>query len=218
MRIQNRLLQITATSVGLFVACSSSLFAQANSLGTAGGNTGRGTTGTGGTGGTSSLTGNPLNTGGPGATQLGDISNTINQGGFVGRSDNTGRFVGNTRASQQSTQTSRTFRGMQGGGNRNQGGSASRSTSVFRPVHRVAFTFSPRTNAKIRTSLQSRMTRLSTRSPKFNGLTLAMNPKGEVVLRGTVQSESTRNLAAAMVKLEPGVRSVKNEINVLPKK
>ncbi|GAB4146748.1 MAG: hypothetical protein Tsb009_19600 [Planctomycetaceae bacterium] len=230
MKMIRQLLTVIFLGVGLLSISAEDATAQTNSLfgnngpiGQTGGTTGRGT---GGVGGTGSLTGNPLNSGGPGATQLGDLSNTINQGGFVGRSDNAGRFVGNANAGQQTNRSNRTFRGVQGrttprttgGGNFNRAGfggtAGTGSTGVFRPVHRVAFRHPVRSSAKINASLNQLVKRLAERSSRFKGLTIASHSNGEVVLRGTVESEATRKLAAAMMKLEPGVRSVKNELTV----
>ena len=41
-----------------------------------------------------------------------------------------------------------------------------------------------------------------------------MSADGQVTLRGKVPSESTRKLVAILVRLEPGVRKVQNELVV----
>lgn len=105
------------------------------------------------------------------------------------------------------------------GGNRNvQPGANGQTQLKIRPIHRVAFTYSPRTIVKLNTSLKTQFVQLASRNPRFQGLTLALNSNREVVLRGTVKDAATRKLAAAMARLEPGVRTVKNEIVVMPVK
>ena len=151
---------------------------------------------------------------GIGSTQLGDLSNTVGASGFVGRSDNSGRFVGNVNAAQQTTRNSRNFQALQGGNRNVQPGATGQTRLKIRPVHRVAFTYSPRGTARIGASLNLQFTKLAQRHPRFQGLTLALNGSNEVVIRGTVKTESTRKLAAAMARLEPGIRKVKNEIVV----
>ncbi|MCH8828563.1 MAG: BON domain-containing protein [Planctomycetes bacterium] len=202
-------------------AQTNSLFGNSGPLSTTGNATQRG--GSAVSGGGAGLSGNQLNTGAPGTAQLGDLSSTIGQGGFIGRSDSAGRFVGNTNAGQQSTRTNRTFQAVQGGGNRGQttggnfgrnAGGGSASQSIFRPVQRVAFVFQRRPVASVRASIQVRLDRLALRSARFKGLSFSMNGTSEVVLRGKVKTASTRNLVAALAKLEPGVRKVRNEIVV----
>lgn len=213
---------VSGLAIGLIGILATSASAQANSLfgnssptNTGGGTANRGSA-VGGAGGGTQLQGNAL-TGGIGTTELGDLANTVGQGAFVGRSDNTGRFVGNANASQQTNNSQQRFRGVQNTGGRNvQPGanSGGQTRLTVRPVHRVAFSFQSRTPAKLQSALTRQFVKLASRNPRFQGLTLALNGSSEVVIRGTVKTESARRLAAAMAKLEPGVRSVKNEIVV----
>ena len=159
--------------------------------------------------------------------QFGQLSNTIGQG-FVGRSDNAGRFVGQQQAGQQSTQTRRSFRGVgttgQPGANSpfgnnrfGQSGGAfggSSQQTILRPVHRIAFRYPQRATTAINTTLQMRFARLAARQPQFRGISVILQGDGEAVLRGTVFSAEDKRLAAHLVRLEPGVRRIRNEITV----
>lgn len=217
-------LAVSGLALGIIAATTGAASAQTNSLfgnsGTSGRTTGTtgggGTTGRSGTGaGQGGLTGNALNSG-IGSTQFGDLSNSTGQSGFVGVGDNAGRFVGNRNAAQQTNQLSRNFQGARAGNTNVQPGANNNTQLKIRPIHRVAFNYSPRTIGRLQSSLNTQFTKLAQRNPRFQGLTLALNGSNEVVLRGTVNSEATRKLAAAMAKLEPGVRTVKNEIVVKP--
>ena len=153
--------------------------------------------------------------------------------GFVGRSDNAGRFVGaatqETRGQQQQTQTqTRNFggRGNFGGfgGNNNffnqlrNSGAFGRTTSqnrgVFRPQQRIAFAYSKPSTAKVSTTITRRFTRMSTRRPEFAAIKFELDDAGIVTLRGVVDSESAKRLAASMTRLQPGVRTVRNELTI----
>ena len=52
------------------------------------------------------------------------------------------------------------------------------------------------------------------RRPALRGVNVEADESGRVLLKGTVDSEGARDLAAAIVRLEPGVRDVVNELEV----
>ena len=54
------------------------------------------------------------------------------------------------------------------------------------------------------------------RVPALRSINVAPTPNGVVILRGKVGSEDQKKLAAAMARLEPGVREVRNELVVSP--
>lgn len=187
---------------------------------------GLGTSGTGGLGGQSA---NPLGTQ-AGTTQLGQLSGTVGQG-FVGRSENVGRLVGQRLSGQQgATSTNRNFRGVTNTGRTGRAGTTVGGTggggfipgaqggtgpqTTLRPVLRVAFRYPQRQATTIRTSVTKRLRELKLRQTRFSGVTATLDEGGEVVLRGTVASEETKTLAGNFVRLEPGVRSIRNELVV----
>lgn len=145
--------------------------------------------------------------------------------GFVGGSQNQGRFVGSQFAGQQQSRGGgtgmNTFGGGRGGA---RGGSgrfsmpnrASRTTRTrrVRPSHRVAFTFQSRSMTTIKTSLDTRFSSLLTSRPQFKGVTVAVGKPGELTLSGEVPTAAAQRMAAAMVRMEPGVRKVINQLSV----
>jgi osmotically-inducible protein OsmY len=83
----------------------------------------------------------------------------------------------------------------------------------IRPQQKVAFEIPHRTETEIRTTLQTRFEGL-TSNPALRGVAFDMNSEGIVTLRGEVATVSARQLAANLVRLEPGVRKVVNELTV----
>lgn len=238
----------TAFAQGLFGGGGATTQAGGSSFGGSSGLTRSATSASGFTsqfGGTNSLGGQTgagaLNTSGLGqqtngmagpqiSTQLGELSQTIGQGGFVGGSDTAGRFVGNVQAGQQSiqaTQTGTAGRGGQFGGGQfgNRGGSTFNQQSGFnqggaqgrrvvRPRLQIAFEHPRPATTAVQTNLNSQFTRLRTSRPELQGVQIQMGDDREVVLRGRVDSENDKKLAAMLARLEPGVRTVKNEITI----
>ena len=141
--------------------------------------------------------------------------------GFVGRSENTGRLVGNQLVGQQQSQQTARFNAGRAGsgrfnaGNFNQSNSSSRRRMI-RPRQRIAFAYRKRGTAAIGKSLKVRFERVPRYRSAFKTVSFEMNAEGRVILKGEVSSEQTRKLAANMVRLEPGVRSIQNELTVKP--
>jgi len=137
--------------------------------------------------------------------------------GFVGRTDNPDRFVGNNQAGPAVlNQQPPTYDQRNGG--QISGGQPSRPSSV-RPRFRIGFDVSPTGTLSAReslTPLQPLTTRLS-RESGFSGVRIQRDPTGVLTLTGVVSSERERKLAEAFVRLEPGVRSINNEILVVPR-
>jgi hypothetical protein len=144
--------------------------------------------------------------------------------GFVGGSQNQGRFVGSQFAGQQQSRGGGTGMNMFGGGRGGAGGGrfsmpnqASRnrgSTKRVRPQLRVAFSFQSRSMTTIKTSLDTRFSTLLASRPQFKGVTISVGKKGELTLAGEVPNSAAQRMAAAMVRMEPGVRKVTNQLTV----
>lgn len=84
------------------------------------------------------------------------------------------------------------------------------------PRHRIAFKFTARETSEIGTSLRLQLANLAARNPDFAEVRVELDAAGTVQLRGQVPSEATRKLAAILVRLEPGVRKVHNELTIAP--
>ncbi len=197
----------------------------------------------GGLGGTGGLGGNSGLNAGAGAagqsgltgpqisTQLGALSATIGQGGFIGQADNAGRFIGNQNAGQQSIQGTSMSGGQFGGsqfgsrgqqgqngqgqnGFNQQGNFNQQSRRTIRPQQRIAFDYPQRAQAEIQTDLSGQFQRLQTTRPELEGVEVQLAANNQVILRGQVRTEEDKKLAAMLARMEPGVRSVKNELTI----
>lgn len=154
----------------------------------------------------------------------GTLGQQVGQGAFVGRSDDA-TFIGNRFAGQQNNvgQTPQ-FGNLQGlgqGMNRGQNGgfnSAMQNDRRFqiRPQMRIGFqtpdvSYSP--------AVRNALARISATPAFANRLTnveFDMTADGTAVLSGQVESDSDRRLLESFIRLEPGVRTVRNELTVAP--
>lgn len=152
-------------------------------------------------------------------------------GSFVGRSNQ--GFVGGGTGSQSSTdgERSNTARGAEparrlvrpatdgqaeassAGGRRGTDGGRGRPTKIV-PRQRIAFPFVPRDATAISAELEKQLANLAARNADFAQVRVSVDAAGRVELRGQVPSENTRKLAALLIRLEPGVRAVHNELSV----
>lgn len=142
--------------------------------------------------------------------------------GFVGRGNNTGRFVGNQRTGNQGAQSTATsqFGNRPGGnrrstfGNRGMGSQAASRRTVIRPRHEIAFAYRPRSSSVIATGLQSHFRQLAQRRSGMKNVVVNLDEQGTAILRGEVDSLATKKLVAMMARLEPGIRSIRDELTV----
>ncbi len=176
-----------------------------------GSSTGAGAAGRGGAGGAAAgqgLQGPQLNQLGAAAASVGD--------GFIGRSDNAGRFVGNRTAGQQTVDAG-SF--TQFGGFGGQSGAVatpdiSRARGgQMRIPQRIAFTVPPLPKTMLAENISGTFVRVER---QFPGISAVVDDNGVVILQGTAATDDARALAAALVRLEPGVREIRNEIVVVP--
>lgn len=145
------------------------------------------------------------------------------QNGMVG-ARNTQQFLGANQAGQQNQQQNqnrnRNNRGRQNQGmdpndpnGFNQQGQAQDSRRSIRPQQKVSFDVPTIPYEELNTTLNSRFDRV-TRQPALRGVTVDLDADGVVVLRGEVATPSQKQLAANMVRLEPGVKKVRNELTL----
>lgn len=192
--------------------------AASQALGGAGQQTGTGTTGTGTDG---STIGQGATTGvGQTSGQTVLDSTAIGNNTFTGRTTNQG-FVGNTQVGQQQANLNafnQMFQGMQRAGGQGNRGAGQTNTERFqmRPTLRVGFEYAPTTATASVTSPKfvSRFNGITARRPQLAGVNISSDYEGRVVLRGSVANEDSKSLAAALLRLEPGVREVVNELTV----
>lgn len=154
--------------------------------------------------------------------------------GFIGQQNAQGRFVGNQQVGQggagqfqggrqtaqfgnrQNQRAQRNNAGQFGGGQFGGGQVGSTQQTVIRPRLEIAFSAPRPTAAVVGQRLNTRFGRLAANSPVVTGIQAAAGNDGVVVLSGSVASEDAKKLAAIMAGLEPGVRSVQNNLVVQP--
>lgn len=152
----------------------------------------------------------------PSFTEFGQAGANIGTG-FVGRGNTGQQFVGASAAGQQTVDAGGTarFSGL-GGGEGGAGAAADTSQArggQMRIPQRIAFSYPAIAPLTIAGSLQTQFTKLQARLP---GVIVSATEPGHIVLRGSVETDQARKLAAAIARLEPGVRMVTNELEVGP--
>ncbi|MBI1344827.1 BON domain-containing protein [bacterium] len=166
---------------------------------------------------------------GGGLTGLGNLSGITQQNsGFIGRNTgNNNQFIGRTAQGQANGN------GQNSGQNRNRGGNGNRSLDqsilnggsnqagtssvpTIRPRLKAAFDFPAADLAKVTTRSQVLFDRLTTRLPQMDQVQVSHADNGDIVLTGSVDSERSAKLAESVIRLEPGVRKVQNDLKYPP--
>ena len=192
------------------------------------GSSGFGSTGASGFGSNSGAGGQAGGFGANGQTGLGGQGqNGANaNGGLLGRGANQSGFLGRNVQNQgmQGNNLGGGGGGRGGGGNRGgnglnglnggggNGGNANQ-TPIVRPRQKIAFEYTLPTSSAIQSTIEARLTKLSDKRHSLKSVMVAVEDKGEVVLRGEVASADDAKLAENMLRQEPGVRSVRNELS-----
>lgn len=163
--------------------------------------------------GTSSLTQSNLNAGD------GSVAATIGQNTFVGRGENSSRFVGSRNSSTttngRGANQMSLLQSLVGNNDFTQNSNNSNAqTQSITPQLRLGFALPPLPAVELQSTVQSRLVGLPALGPRTNGVIAKADPQGLVVLTGSVQSEDDRLLMETLVRMEPGVRSVRNELAV----
>jgi len=103
--------------------------------------------------------------------------------------------------------------------NRNTGNT--QGTRTIRPSLRLGFTPKPRPAKDLKESLGKRLNALSTRVPsltsgrsEYASVKFDFAKQGEVILSGSVPNEDASSLLANILRMEPGVSSVRNDLKI----
>lgn len=183
------------------------------------GTTNTGTTGTTGNTGTTST--NRSSTGTTGTTGTGAAgttgTNTATQN-FIG-GNATQNFVGGSRQATNQQGTNRQFQAFQNTQQgMNQGTSTTGTPRQVKTALRIGFSFPNATSAQSSGQLananQANLSRYVTSRPEFTGISVNMTSEGVAVLTGAADSMESSRLAANLMRLQPGVRRVDNQIGV----
>lgn len=138
--------------------------------------------------------------------------------GFVG-SNSSQAFVGGARQATNQQATNRQFAAFQNTQNTSNTQSSQTGTPrSIRTTIRISFaapsgTFAQQTGA-LAYSNSVQLTQFSTNRPELSGINVELTADGVAVLTGTSPSIDTSRLAANLVRLQPGVRKVNNQIAV----
>lgn len=150
-----------------------------------------------------------------------------NQNGFLGGRGSSQNFIGNNqRAATTNNQQQNPFGNRNSRGQRNQfdlndlnnlnqqnQSQNQDSRRAIRPQQKIAFEVPERTTEEISATMSARFDQV-TQQPALRGVTIELEDAGVVVLRGEVATASQRLLAANMMRLEPGVKKVRNELTL----
>lgn len=164
------------------------------------------------------------------------FSSTADGASAIGEND--GRFTssrlsdqptagGNTNATQQNAfNQARNLQRLnqqfnRASQNRNTGSTQGRRT--IRPSLRLGFVPAPRPTEDLRESLSKQIQALKIKVPKladgrseFASVKFDFGSRGEVILSGAVPNTDAGNLLVNILRMEPGVTSVKNQMNITP--
>jgi hypothetical protein len=146
-------------------------------------------------------------------------------GSIVGRDDTAGRFVGDQRLEQfgQGGNTGRNSRDFGNRGNRNfdarsgaggAGRNPQRARAAIRPRQRIAFSYPIRAAETVNIELTRQLLEIAEVQTELAGVAVTIDDSGVATITGTVDTQEQRRLAELLVRLEPGVRSVRNEMTI----
>jgi osmotically-inducible protein OsmY len=140
----------------------------------------------------------------------GSVGAQVGQNGFTGRTNTA--FAGNRNATQGgNTSLLPQFNQLVNQANTaNQGNTGRSNLKRARPQQRIAFTY-PKANL---VATQVQMSERFQRMTSVSGASASISDEGVATLTGVVTSDDSRKLAEALARLEPGVRSVVNELKV----
>ncbi len=156
----------------------------------------------------------------------GGIGTGNQQGGFVGRNANPNQFIGaNANTGGNNGMNQGQFQGNQRQGNRggarslfsqngnefNQNNSAQTQAPILRARQKIAFNYAQNQLHTRQPQLQMKFTKLVQRNEALQNVAIAAE-NNTVILRGEVSSAADARLAEKLVRLEPGVRAVQNEL------
>ena len=183
--------------------------------------TGTSSTGTSSTGTSSTGTSQTSGSGATGTSQTGSTVGSTTNGSnatqsFIGGNQTEG-FVGGARESTQTQNMNRQFQAIQS----TQSQSSQQTTGTPRSIRTalsVGFSFPsptmPEVSARLANANQLSLGRFAAARPEFASITVAVNSQGVAVLSGTTASTESKRLAANLIRLQPGVRKVDNQLAV----
>jgi hypothetical protein len=162
------------------------------------------------------------------------FSETATTDGFETAGESQGRFqgsqlstqptaTGNTNATQQNARNLQRLSQQFNRSNQNRNTGNTQGTRTIRPSLRLGFTPKLRPAEDLRKSFGKQVKALTTRLPRLTGgrseyasVKFDLAKPGEVVLSGSVPNEDAANLLTNILRMEPGVVSVRNDLKIAP--
>ena len=179
------------------------------------------TTGTGGAGNNSTAT--PSTSSSPGGTtniSTGPTSTAGTAAETFSGANATQAFVGGAREAAGQQSTNRQFQAFQAAQTQANTQSQQSGTSrEVRTVLRIGFKFPTASAAQQTGSLASAnslsLSRFSQNRPELAGVNVSLNGDGTAVLTGSLPTIESSRLAANLMRIQPGVRKIDNQIAVI---
>jgi hypothetical protein len=141
----------------------------------------------------------------------GMLNGRNNRNGMQNQFGQQGQF-GQQNRNNQNRNRNQQGMGQQGMGQNSNGQSQAQGRQI-RPTLKVGFEFDPAEVAPAQNRLSARIDKLNTRR-QFQGID--MRTEGEtVVLKGVAKDAATKRLMERMAMLEPAIKSVRNEIEIV---
>lgn len=135
---------------------------------------------------------------------------------FIGANATQG-FIGGATAGNNQQRTNRQFQALQNN-NQQQTQQATGTPRAIKTTLRVAFAFpsAPQLTSlgRMANANLPSMNRFIPQRPELAGISVDVNPSGLAVLTGSASSEETSRLAANLMRIQPGIRKVDNQVVV----
>ena len=136
---------------------------------------------------------------------------------FIG-SNATTDFIGGTSQAANQQRANRQFQAIQNNQSQQSTGQQTGTVREIRTALRVGFAFPTASQAQMNGHLASAniasLGRFTLNRPELAGIDVALNSNGIAVLTGSAPSTETSRLAANLMRLQPGIRKVDNQIVV----
>lgn len=144
---------------------------------------------------------------------IGTLGSQVGQNQFVGQAD-TSTFVGGREVGQGQAGTTPRFTQAQGGQGFQQPENEQGTERRIRPRYRVAFEYDSLTTATVAERSRQQVRTFQTAFDLPDSITVELDAEGTAVLRGEAVSAAMSRLIAQVVRMEPGIRDVRNELVV----
>lgn len=150
-------------------------------------------------------------------TGYGTVGAKIGQSAFTGMGTNAA-FVGNQNATQRrSNSASQMFSQLQNLANQNRNNNTSNTVQQrMRPTLQLGFAPAAIDSTALQSTLQTNLASIPQLGDRAQNVRSVADSTGVVTLTGTVANEDDRRMMELVMRLEPGVREIRNELKVAP--